>query len=111
MSNKHTEELMNYWEWISSLSPTVQKAQTDNWDETGRPKSLYPITNAVISLLTESKNYAKFKEMYYELFTNGVVCIMDDEYVESTKCEDDCLMYWGIYYAGLSRAVDEMRTL
>ena len=108
-----SEGLASYWKWISSLSPAVQKAHTDNWDETGRPKTVYPVRDAVISLLSVSKNYGEFKAMYYELFTNaqgpGVVCIMDDEYVNTMKCEDDCLMYWRIYYAGLNRVVDEMR--
>ncbi|KKN29958.1 hypothetical protein LCGC14_0838770 [marine sediment metagenome] len=98
----HDEELTNYWKWISSLSPAVQKAQTNNWDETGRPRNSYPVTNAVISLLNASKNYAEFKEMYYE---------HNARYVEPTKCEDDCMMYWGIYYAGLNRVVDEMRSI
>lgn len=93
MKNDIVNELQEYWHWIHNLSPDVQRAVIECWDETGRPK--YDHVQPIVMLLDTCDTQEQFLAKYTEMMSG----FSDGQF----KIQDDAELYWKIYRAGIYR--------
>lgn len=85
-----------YWEMLSKLPEPLQNIVTTYWDETGRPKVMYPKNETIIALLKKNANLG------------GEAFLEDMKQVFPEVHRNEAAIYYNVFMAGANYIADRL---
>lgn len=88
--------ISEYWEQLSKLPESLLDIVTTYWDETGRPKVMYPKNETIIAILKKNAD------------TGGEAFLEDMKLVFPDMNRHEAAIYYNVFIAGANSIADRL---